>query len=177
MLVDAFHRGPGRDARARLVLAGEGKLRGELEKQVEQLGLQNKVAFLSVRADIPDLLAASDVFVLASDYEGQPLCVMEAMAAGLPVVSTKVGGIPELLNEGEEGFLVPPVDASGFAAAMRRLLDDSALRQRMGDAGARRAEAQFDVSRMARAYGDIYLDLLQKSRPRNLPVGAISQRA
>lgn len=165
-LIEAFGRGPARDARARLLLAGDGKERADLEKQVKQLGLETRVAFLSVRSDIPDLLAACDVFVMASKYEGQPLSVMEAMAAGLPVISTPVGGVPELLTNGREGFLTTPDDADALAEAMLRLHDDPALRKTMGMAGAQRARAQFDISRMAAAYGDIYSSLLERSQSR-----------
>jgi glycosyltransferase involved in cell wall biosynthesis len=165
-LIEAFAQGPARDARARLVLAGEGKERAGLEQQVRELGLETRVRFLSVRSDIPDLLGACDVFVLASHYEGLPLSVMEAMAAGLPVVSTAVGGVPEVLTDGLEGFLTTPGDTDRLAQAMLLLSADPALRKIMGMTGARRALEQFDISQMAATYGDIYSSLLERSRSR-----------
>src|SRR6185295_14013841 len=96
--------------------------------------LSGRVHFLGKRDDVPSVLAASDVFVLASDWEGNPLAVMEAMAAGLPVIATEVGGIPELVRSGEHGLLVPAGDCRGFAAAMQTLFDDAVTRRAMGRA-------------------------------------------
>jgi glycosyltransferase involved in cell wall biosynthesis len=116
----------------------------------------NRVHFLGLRTDIPDVLGAADIFVLSSDYEGNPLSVIEAMAAGLPIVSTAVGGVPELLQNGKEGFIVHPGHVNGLSEAMMTLLNDSNLRRAMGEAAAVRAKAKFDVSAMVRAYEELY---------------------
>src|SRR5690348_14902442 len=105
LLLKAFAQGPASDPNAHLVLVGEGDLQEQLEEQAKNLGLSGKVHFLGLRSDISDVLNAMDVFVLSSDWEGNPLSVMEAMASGLPVVSTAVGGVPDLLANGKEGFL------------------------------------------------------------------------
>src|SRR5229473_2431833 len=92
LLLKAFLQGPASDPNAHLVLVGEGGLQKQLEEQAKKLGLSRQVHFLGLRTDIPEVLGAMDVFVLSSDYEGNPLSVMEAMAAGLPIVSTAAGG-------------------------------------------------------------------------------------
>jgi len=132
--------------------------------RVNQLGLTNRVHFLGLRTDIPDVLGAADIFVLSSDYEGNPLSVIEAMAAGLPIVSTAVGGVPELLQNGKEGFIVQPGNADGISEAMVTLLKDSDLSRTMGRAAALRAKAKFDVSSMVRAYEELYEEVSAPSR-------------
>ncbi len=162
LLLQAFARCAVRYPGAHLLLAGGGDT-AELERQAAQLGVARQVHFLGVRTDVPDVLAASDVFVLASQYEGNPLCVMEAMAAGLPVVAPCVGGIPELVTSDIEGMLVPPNHAAELANAMERLLQNAGLRSRMGIAGTKRALACFDIPIMMRAYERIYTSLLAGS--------------
>ncbi|HWT89344.1 MAG TPA: glycosyltransferase, partial [Candidatus Angelobacter sp.] len=115
--------------------------------------------FLGLRADIPEVLAACDVFVLSSEFEGNPLSVLEAMAAGLPTISTAVGGVPSLLENGTSGILVHSGDAEGFSKAMESLLLNRNLRQSMGVAAARRARERFDVANMVRAYEELYESL------------------
>src|SRR5579864_6436253 len=124
LLLKAFAQGPASDPNAHLVLVGAGALPEQLESQAETLGLARQVHFLGLRTDIPDVLGAMDVFVLSSDWEGNPLSMIEAMAAGLPIVSTAVGGVPELLQSGKEGFIVQPGSADGLSEAMMTLLYD-----------------------------------------------------
>jgi glycosyltransferase involved in cell wall biosynthesis len=108
-----------------------------------------------------------DVFVLSSDFEGNPLCVMEAMASGLPVVSTAVGGVPALLESGKQGLLVSPEDSHGLSESMTLLMQNHEARKLLGRAAARRAKEKFDVSNMVRAYEEVYEQILEAGRPLN----------
>jgi len=110
---------------------------------------------------VADILRASDVFVLSSRVEGNLMSVMEAMAAGLPVVSTAVGGVPELVRAGETGLLVPSEDAGALAQAMQALVDDPARRQAMGAAARQHAVAHFDIRHTVRGYEQLYESLLK----------------
>lgn len=139
-----------------LVLVGSGPLAGAIEAQAERLGFGAHVHLLGERGDVPEILGASDVFALSSWYEGNPLSIQEAMAAGLPVVATAVGGTTEILGDGVEGVLVPTRNASAFTEALARLLGDAGLRARMGAAAAARARAEFSAARMANEYADLY---------------------
>ena len=131
-----------------------------LKALAQELGLGQRVRFLGSRADVPDILRASDVFVLSSDYEGNPLSVLEAMAAGLPVVSTAVGGVPELVQHGATGLLVPAGDARALAEAITQLGRDADQRAAMGHAARQTALERFDVRAMSRAYAALYQQLL-----------------
>jgi glycosyltransferase involved in cell wall biosynthesis len=155
-LLKAFAQGPACDPKAHLVLVGTGVLQRQLEQEVQKLGLAGQVHFLGVREDIPDVLAATDVFVLSSDYEGSPLSIVEAMAAGLPIVSTRAGGVPELIQNGEEGFLVQVGDVKSLADCMTFLAQNLEARRSLGTAAARRARDNFDVSVMVQAYEEVY---------------------
>jgi glycosyltransferase involved in cell wall biosynthesis len=162
LLIDAFLEGAASDRRAHLLLVGDGPSRRDLEAQVDELRLRDRVHFLGWRTDIPEILAASDVFVLSSDFEGNPLAVLEALAAGKPVVATAVGGVPELVDDGETGTLVSTGDVPAFARAMGTLLADSELRERMGRFAGLRALRDFDIQAMARAYEELYEACLRK---------------
>ena len=167
LLVNAFAMGPASNPHARLILVGDGALRGELETQVATLDLGDRVRFLGLRTDIPEALGASDVFVLSSDYEGNPLSILEAMAAGLPTVGTCVGGVPGLLTDKTEGLLVQPGDVEAFSKAMGSLLTNRQLRESMGAAAALRARKHFDVINMVRAYEEVYESLRANMRVGN----------
>lgn len=160
LLLAAFAKLVAADARCRLMIVGEGELRSALEAQVAQLDLGDHVRLPGLRTDIPDVLAAADAFVLSSAYEGNPLTVMEALAAGRPVLSTAVGGVPELVRDGVTGLLTPPGDADALGAAMARIATDPATARAMGEAATREAMERFDVGIMAQAYGRLYEDLL-----------------
>ena len=131
-----------------------------VESEVRRLGLESVVRLAGERDDVGELLAGADLFVLSSRSEGLPLSILEAMAAGLPVVASSVGGVPELVVEGETGLLVPPGDPHALAAAMERLLDDPALRRRLGAAGRTRVSEHFDLAVARRAHLDLYRALL-----------------
>ncbi len=140
-----------------LLCVGAGDVRRqELGARAAGAGLADRVNFLGRRTDVPDLLAASDIAVLASHEEGFPNAVIEAMAAGLPVVATRVGGIPEAVVEGTTGCLVPPRDPAALSAAIRDLAADAPLRARMGDAGRTRARAEFALGACVSRYEDLY---------------------
>jgi len=167
-LLQAFAAGSALRPNCRLLLAGDGYLREELEQLARDLGISARVHFLGRRKDVPELLGACDVFVLASLWEGNPLSVMEAMAAGLPVVVTAAGGVPELASSGTHGFVVPPGDVPALSEAMMRMANHPAARQEMGAAAAARARTKFDDRRMVEAYESLYDRLL----PRAVPGGA-----
>jgi glycosyltransferase involved in cell wall biosynthesis len=154
------------DPRAHLVMLGEGTLRDELAAYIRERRLERRVHLLGKRNEVAECLGASDVFVLSSNWEGNPLAVMEAMAAGLPVISTRAGGVPELVESGQQGILVPLGDCVGFANAMRTLLNDSDLRAAMADAACERATAAFNVDRMAQGYASLYRKALNTSSRR-----------
>jgi len=161
LLIEAFAQVRS-DAPLYLLLVGSGELENAVREQVAGLGLQGRVRFLGVRADVADILRASDVFVLSSRWEGNPMSVMEAMAAGLPVVSTAVGGVPELVREGETGLLVPSEDAGALAQALQALVDDPVRRQAMGATARQHAVAHFDIRHTVRMYEELYERLLAK---------------
>lgn len=163
LLLEAFARGPAYDPRARLLFVGVGSLSEDLKRRIKALGMEEKVRLLGRRSDVADILNAADAFVLASAYEGNPLSVMEAMATGKPVVCTAVGGVPELVEDGECGLLVPPGEAEALAGAMNRLLKSPALRASLGASAAARAVERFDVRAMTTAYEDLYRRTIAKA--------------
>lgn len=144
---------------AGLVIVGDGELRLQLERLAAQLGVSARVAFLGFQQDVAGCLQRFDCFVLSSVTEGISLTLLEAMAAAKPVIATRVGGNPEVVEEGVTGLLVPPSHPDALAAAMQRLLTDRGLAERMGQAGRARAQARFSLARMAEAYGQLYEDL------------------
>ena len=160
LLVEAFAQVRS-DAPLYLLLVGAGELEDAVREQVAGLGLESRVRFLGIRADVADILRASDVFVLSSRWEGNPLSVMEAMAAGLPVVSTAVGGVPELVRDRETGLLVPSEDAEALTRAVQALVDDPVRRQAMGEAARQHAVAHFDIRHTVREYEQLYESLLK----------------
>ena len=163
LLLEAFAHGALHQRAAHLLLVGVGALREALGARVRELGLGDSVRFFGFRTDLAEVLAAADVFVLPSDREGNPLAVLEAMAAGIPVIATAVGGVPELFESGLSGLLVPPGDTTALSAALERIYHDPALRRTMGANALRRAEERFDISVAALAYAQLYESLLSQS--------------
>jgi glycosyltransferase involved in cell wall biosynthesis len=147
-----------------VVLAGDGQLRPELEKMATDLGIAGHVRFLGERRDIPAVLASLDISVLASLSESLPNAILEAMAAGLPVVSTRVGGSPEVVRQGETGFLVDSGNDAQLVKALATLLRDESLRQRFGASGREAARAQFGVAGIQKQYEDLYTAALLEKR-------------
>jgi glycosyltransferase involved in cell wall biosynthesis len=154
-LIDAFAQAFGEDLRMRLLLAGDGSLRDASREYAVRRGVGERVHFLGVRAEIAEMLSACDLFASSSHWEGSPLAVMEAMAAGLPVVATAVGGVPELVADGESGLLVPPGEVRAFAAALANLARDPGRRCKMAVAAQRRAAA-FSVDAMVASYAALF---------------------
>jgi glycosyltransferase involved in cell wall biosynthesis len=161
-LLEAFANRRFRMLGSHLLLAGDGELRGALESRARDLGIAACVHFLGARKDVPRVLAAADVFVLASTYEGHPLSVMEAMAAGKPVVATEVGCVPENVSP-STGRLVAPGDADGLARAMLELGCNLDLARSLGVSASQLARAQFDACAMTHAYVRLYGELLSRS--------------
>ncbi len=133
-LLEAFASVHREHSQARLLIAGEGELREELEQQLTDLAIADAVALPGQRDDMPHLLAGSDVFVLPSTYEGFSNAILEALAAGLPVVASDVGGAREQVRDGESGLVVPACDVSALTLSMQRLAGDAAVRARMAQA-------------------------------------------
>nr|HPK71098.1 glycosyltransferase [Vicinamibacterales bacterium] len=133
---------------AHVLIFGEGELRPALTRQIRHLGLEHRVQLAGFRPDVLSLLKGLDVFVMCSLTEGLGTSILDAMAASRPVVGTTAGGIPEAVEDGVTGILVPPHNAAALAAALLRLLGDEALRRRMGEAGLERVREQFSVDRM-----------------------------
>jgi glycosyltransferase involved in cell wall biosynthesis len=145
---------------ALFLFAGEGPEREPLEALAEQLGVADRVRFLGRREDVPELLAACDVFALPSLYEGTSLAVLEAMAAGIPIVSSAIGGTDELVEDGRSGILVPPGDPTALAAALRRVLEDADLRKSLAAAARERVRAGLTLEQMTSRVSDVYRELL-----------------
>lgn len=148
---------------AHFVVVGEGPLDGELRERARALGLDGHVSFLGRRPDVPALLAAADLFVLPSLFEGLPLSVLEAMGAGLPVVGTRGCGTAEAVRDGVTGRLVPPRDPAALARAVLEPLEQPDLGIRWGAAGQLRLEQEFSAARMAREAAALYQELLLAS--------------
>jgi glycosyltransferase involved in cell wall biosynthesis len=142
---------------AHLAIAGDGELRDELERRAAELGVAERAHFLGRRDDVDSLLAASDVAVISSDFEGTPLFALESMSAGTPLVGTAVGGVPDLV--GDAGVLVPPRDPAALAAAIERLLGDADERSRLA-AAARERVRPHAIEAVAEQFGALYTELL-----------------
>jgi glycosyltransferase involved in cell wall biosynthesis len=157
-LLDAF-TGLRRELGAHLWIVGEGPQRAELERTIAARGLGDVVRLLGFQKNPYAYMAAADVFVLSSLYEGFGNVIVEAMATGRPVVSTDgPSGPAEIITDGENGLLVPVSDAPALASAIRRVLTDPALAQRLGAAGRRRAD-DFHIRTSAAAYADVFREV------------------
>jgi glycosyltransferase involved in cell wall biosynthesis len=158
-LLDAAPEALARHPDARLLIVGDGDLMDLLREKARRLPVADRVVFAGHRSDVPDVLAAVDVFCISSLYEGTPLALFEAMAAGRPIVSTAVDGCREVLEDGVTGLLVPPGDPPALARALDRVLSDAALR---GDLAHHALEAsrRFDVRRCVEQMEDLYDEVL-----------------
>lgn len=145
---------------AHFVLVGDGPLRSEIERQIGDLGITTRVHLLGDRTDVAQLVSAFDLLVLASLHEGLPNAVMEAMAAGVPVVATAVGGAKELVRHGDTGYLAPPADAVALAERMLFTLGDEANRRRITDGARSHIAASFGMERMVESVEKLYDELV-----------------
>jgi glycosyltransferase involved in cell wall biosynthesis len=161
LFVAAVRRAHVADPRVRGVLAGGGS---ELERVRACAGSDGVVQVLGARADVPDLMGAADAVCLASDAEGVPMVILEAMALGRPVVATDVGGVSEAVESGETGLLVPTNDEAALAAAFLQLVADPGLRRRLGEKGRQRYRECFGIDRMVEEYAQVFEDVLEAKR-------------
>jgi sugar transferase (PEP-CTERM/EpsH1 system associated) len=163
LLVEALARlhalHPALAPRVKLSIVGDGPLLPAVRQQVQDLGLQDAVWLPGARADIKALLQTFTMFALPSLAEGTPVSMLEAMACGLPVVASRVGGIPEVVDDGVQGVLVPVGDVDALAQALARYATDADLRARHGRAARARVEDRFSMRAMLAAYGDLYAGL------------------
>ncbi len=141
---------------ARFEIAGDGPCRNELLTLAADLGIANNISFLGEIQDVPALLARASLFVLPSQTEGVSLTLLEAMARGLPIVTTRVGGNPEVVDHGVTGMLVPSRDPVPLACAINEILANPDLGERMGRAGRERVENNFDIRKMMAQYESLY---------------------
>jgi glycosyltransferase involved in cell wall biosynthesis len=158
--VEAARQASARDPRLRFFMAGDGELRPAVERALAQAGLGARVRLLGWRDDIPELLAAMDVFLLTSLFEGLPRVVLQAMAASVAVVATDTGGIAEVVTDGETGFLVPRAAPAEAADALVKLAVDTATRRRFAAAARSRLGEELDIRRMVRDLEDLYDEVL-----------------
>lgn len=142
----------------------ESDLPEKLASRIEELGLTGKVILAGFRSDVPELLHRLSVFCLTSISEGTPNVILEAMAAARPVVATRVGGIPDLVEDNVTGFLVEPGDVDGFANAVKRLLDDPALAERMGCAGQEKVKRDYSCQAITRQLEQIYKQVIERAQ-------------
>jgi glycosyltransferase involved in cell wall biosynthesis len=148
----------------RLAFVGDGPTRGEVTAEVERLGLSDKVAFLGDRGDIADVLASADLFVLSTKWEGLPLSILEAMRAGLPVISSDVGGCSEAIDDGITGFLTPACDVSKLSEKLETALSSKPLLTAMGKAGRERFYRDFRIESMMDKLMNVYREALRAKR-------------
>jgi glycosyltransferase involved in cell wall biosynthesis len=164
LLLEAFAQlDPGAD----LLLAGDGPLRPAMEALAAKLGIGSRVHFAGFRSDVGTVYAAADAVALASANEGTPVSVIEALAAGRPVVSTDVGGVGDVVDEGRNGFLVPTGNAEALANRLRHLANDPRLRAAMGETGRERVVSRYSVPRLVNDVDLLYRELLRQADPRS----------
>ncbi len=145
----------------KFVIIGDGELRGELEQEAARLGVAANVIFAGARTDIAAQLRAMDIFVLPSLWEGLPLVLLEAMAAGLPIVATGVDGVKEILTDGKNALLVPPGNPIELQRGIEKVLGDAGLRKRLAGEAVKTVREKFSVGRMVRETEDVYRSLLR----------------
>jgi glycosyltransferase involved in cell wall biosynthesis len=157
----AFRALRDRGVDARLVMVGDGPDRDQVERRAHELGVVRETLFLGYQEQVARFFGAFDVFVLPSANEGTPVTAIEALAAGRPVVATRVGGIPDVVREGEDGFLVAQGDVGALADRLEQLATDPALRERMGESARSRVRRRYSVGRLVDDVDRLYRSLLE----------------
>jgi glycosyltransferase involved in cell wall biosynthesis len=160
----AFRALRERGVEATLCMVGDGPDRGEVERRAHDLGIMRDTLFLGYQEDVAPFYAAFDAMVLASGNEGTPVSAIEALAAGRPVVATRVGGVPDVVRDGEDGFLVETGAVDDIAEALGRLAADPSLRRRLGEAGRARVLPRYSVDRLIDDVDRLYRSLLASAR-------------
>jgi len=158
-LLVAFSKALKKNPNVMLVLVGDGELRPEIERTIDELQLFDKVILLGKRDDIPELLTGFDIFVLSSKREGFPISILEAMACSKPVIATNVGGVPEILTDGINGFVVPPENPDRLAEAILHLLKDKNLSEHMAKNGLETVKQYFSKEIMMMRYRNLFAAL------------------
>jgi len=148
----------------KVLIVGEGSIRSDLETQARDLGISEDVVFAGYREDTDDLLRAMDIFVLPSLSEGIPMALLEAMAASRVVIASRVGGIPEVIDDGVEGFLVEPRDVNGLTETCLRLIQSPVMAKEMGEKARKRVERDFSAEEMAHRVASLYHELIESKR-------------
>jgi glycosyltransferase involved in cell wall biosynthesis len=162
-MLEAFAQVRERQPRSVLLLVGRGSLQPETEALARGRGLADAVRFLGVRHDIPEVMSSADGYVMSSAWEGMPMVLLEAAAAGLPIVATKVGGNHEVVRDRESGYLAPPRDSTALAQAMQRLMRLSPEERRtMGERGQEHVRAHYGLQRVAEQWEGLYGELLAR---------------
>jgi glycosyltransferase involved in cell wall biosynthesis len=162
VVLRAFRRLRDEGVDAVLCMVGDGPDRRSVEDLAGELGVMRDCLFPGYQEDVAPFFAAFDVFVLPSGNEGTPVTAIEALAGGCPVVATRVGGVPDVVTDGEDGFLVEPGDIEALAERLARLANDPALRAAMGGAGRDRMRSRYAVDRLIDDIDRLYLDLLER---------------
>ena len=169
--IRAFAAARDQHANMHMALAGEGEQLGYLQNLANELGISEHISFLGVRNDLPELLSAADSVLMPSLAEGFPRTAIEAMAAGRPVIATRVGGTPEAIVDGETGILVPPMDVNAMVSALSRLVGDPNLQAQLGTNGRKRAEQNYSVDNYVTRLDGLYRQMLGIEGPSS-PVAA-----
>jgi len=162
VLIETFGEIKNEIKGAMLIIVGEGYLENNLRDLVNRLGLTDSVLFTGFQADIPEIIASFDIAVLPSFFEGMGRVLLEAMAMEKPVVASRVGGIPDLVKDGINGFLTTPGDTKGLAEALKKLLNDKKLAISMGKEGRKRVTDKFSAETMVRSINNVYTECLVK---------------
>lgn len=150
------------EPKTKLLLVGDGPERGPVEKLVNQFGLDNHVTLTGFRSDIPNLMRCSDIGVLSSETESAPLTLLEGMSTGLPMVATNVGGIPEIITDGQDGFIVPPKHPEVIAEAILPLVRDSNLRSKIGAKAREKVLKYYTSDKVVNSYLKIFKSIIKK---------------
>ncbi len=171
--VRTIERLVGQGASVKLLLVGEGPERAAIESEIERMKIGERIMLLGTRKDVPAILSAADACLLTSISEGIPLALIEGMAAGLPIVSTDVGGVSEVVEHGTTALLAPAGGDRELAEALLKLENDAELRARMGEDGERRAEEVFSEEAMHAGYVCVYEQMMSCERPERVEATAL----